>query len=140
MPSRSLISTAVLTVLIAAMFPAALTVAGQTKPYTPPRTPDGQPDLQGYWTNSMYTPLERPRGVTKEFYTPVGVHELSGMPPNRYIKPVESSEGVPQFGRMPALVPLPDSGLISAAEPRGESPSGGRKVSISFQIGEWPVC
>jgi hypothetical protein len=48
---------------------AALALA-QTKPYTPPRTPDGQPDLQGYWTNSTYTPLERPAGVTKEFYTP----------------------------------------------------------------------
>jgi hypothetical protein len=35
-----------------------------------PRTPDGQPDLQGFWTNSTYTPLERPDGVTKQFYTP----------------------------------------------------------------------
>jgi hypothetical protein len=35
-----------------------------------PRTPDGQPDLQGYWTNSSYVPMERPNGVTKEFYTP----------------------------------------------------------------------
>jgi hypothetical protein len=43
--------------------------AGQAKKYTPPRTPDGQPDLQGFWTNSTYTPLERPRNVTKEFYT-----------------------------------------------------------------------
>ena len=32
--------------------------------------PDGQPDLQGFWTNSTYVPLERPQGVTKEFYTP----------------------------------------------------------------------
>jgi len=43
--------------------------------YTPPRTPDGQPDLQGFWTNSTYTPLERPDGVTTEFYTPEGVAE-----------------------------------------------------------------
>ena len=43
--------------------------AGQAKKYTPPRTPDGQPDLQGFWTNSTYTALERPRNVTKEFYT-----------------------------------------------------------------------
>ena len=35
-----------------------------------PRTPDGQPDLQGFWSNSTYVPLERPNGVTKEFYTP----------------------------------------------------------------------
>src|SRR6184192_3292798 len=33
------------------------------------KTPDGQPDLQGFWTNSTYTPLQRPNGVTKEFYT-----------------------------------------------------------------------
>jgi hypothetical protein len=32
--------------------------------------PDGQPDLQGFWTNSTYTPLQRPNSVTKEFYTP----------------------------------------------------------------------
>ena len=25
-----------------------------------PRTPDGRPDLQGYWTNATFIPLERP--------------------------------------------------------------------------------
>jgi len=25
-----------------------------------PRTPDGKPDMQGYWTNQTFTPLERP--------------------------------------------------------------------------------
>jgi len=43
--------------------------AAQAKAWTVSRTPDGQPDLQGYWTNNTYTPLERPNGVTKEFYT-----------------------------------------------------------------------
>ena len=42
--------------------------AAKAKPWTA-KTPDGQPDLQGYWTNNSYTPLERPDGVTKEFYT-----------------------------------------------------------------------
>ena len=61
------------------------TLAGQAPPREParpgrgrraartwvqPRTPDGQPDLQGFWSNSTYVPLERPAGVTKEFYTP----------------------------------------------------------------------
>jgi hypothetical protein len=46
------------------------TRARPAKPYAPARTPDGQPDLQGFWTNSTYTPLERPDNVTKELYTP----------------------------------------------------------------------
>ena len=46
---------------------AAANTKAAAKPYTPPRTPDGQPDLQGFWTNSIYTPLERPKNVTKEF-------------------------------------------------------------------------
>jgi hypothetical protein len=43
--------------------------APAAKKWTAPRTPDGQPDLQGYWTNSTYVPLERPDKVTKAFYT-----------------------------------------------------------------------
>src|SRR5215471_275875 len=45
------------------------------KPWTVSKTPDGVPDLQGYWTNNSYTPLERPNGVTKEFYTPAELKE-----------------------------------------------------------------
>ena len=76
------LSVSVLAVPAAVVLLAAIPVAGQApsaaprtsgtaaKPYTAPRTPDGQPDLQGFWTNSTYTPLERPNNVTKEFYTP----------------------------------------------------------------------
>jgi hypothetical protein len=40
------------------------------EPWTSPRTPDGQPDLQGYWTNATFTPLERPAELaSKEFFT-----------------------------------------------------------------------
>ncbi len=35
-----------------------------------PRTPDGQPDIQGVWTNSTMTPLERPADLAhKPFYS-----------------------------------------------------------------------
>jgi len=51
--------------------PAATTAAkAPAKAYVAPKTPDGQPDLQGYWGNGTYTPLQRPDNVTKEFYTP----------------------------------------------------------------------
>ena len=78
MSHRSLVSIGVLIVLIAVGSPLAVPVAGQTSSaaagveetaYTAPRTPDGQPDLQGFWNNQTYTPLERPDNVTKEFYT-----------------------------------------------------------------------
>jgi len=35
------------------------------------RTSDGQPDLEGYWTNTTVTPLERPKELAdKAFFTP----------------------------------------------------------------------
>ena len=43
--------------------------AQEAESYTAPRTADGHPDLQGFWTNQTYTPLERPDGVDKAFYT-----------------------------------------------------------------------
>src|SRR5262245_39613987 len=48
---------------------SARKTAAAAKKWTPSKTPDGQPDLQGYWTNSTYTTLERPNTVTKEYYT-----------------------------------------------------------------------
>ncbi len=74
MNHRALVSAGIVTALAAVPAAgkgpsaAAGEAAGQT--YTAPRTPDDQPDLQGFWTNQTYTPLERPASVTKAFYTP----------------------------------------------------------------------
>jgi hypothetical protein len=89
MARRSLVSMGAFaavtaTLALAATVPAAgqtpstaKTNGGAAKAYTPPRTPDGQPDLSGYWTNSTLTPLERPKGVTKEFYTQQDLDEIA---------------------------------------------------------------
>ena len=81
MNHRVLVLASGLVVLIAVVWLATMPVAGQAptsaartnrssaKVYTAARTPDGQPDLQGIWTNATYTALERPKNVTKEFYT-----------------------------------------------------------------------
>src|SRR4051794_41168834 len=45
-------------------------LARQTPKWSVQRTPDGQPDLQGYWTNATFTPLERPAEFAgREFLT-----------------------------------------------------------------------
>jgi hypothetical protein len=57
--SYRLLSTS--TILFLAVSVLAMPLPGQTKKSSAPRTPDGQPDLQGIWTNSTLTPLERSR-------------------------------------------------------------------------------
>jgi len=44
------------------------TLTAQTT-YKVPRLPDGHPDFQGFWNNTTYTPLERPKGIDREFFT-----------------------------------------------------------------------
>jgi len=97
MTHRFLVSVGALTALIVVMLLATIPVGGQgpspsakadtkgpaAKAYTPPRTPDGQPDLQGFWTNSTYTPLERRNNVTKEFYTPEEMAEIERLAAER---------------------------------------------------------
>ena len=73
MRSRFLVLGAILSLPVAAQ---VQTVAAKTKgapaakSWTAARTPDGQPDIQGIWSNSTLTPLERPKDLAgKEFLT-----------------------------------------------------------------------
>jgi hypothetical protein len=51
--------------------PAGQRPAARTSNTTVPRLLDGKPDMQGYWTNQTFTPLERPAQFKdKEFFTP----------------------------------------------------------------------
>src|SRR5436190_23904208 len=79
-------SIRLLTIVFAVVLPMTAALAGQAPTSSPKasatakrwkaKTSDGQPDLQGYWTNSTYTPLQRPNGVTKEFYNPEEVVQI----------------------------------------------------------------
>ncbi len=54
-----------------AQTPGVATPAPAARRWTPPRLPNGQPDLQGMWSFSTATPLERPADLAdKEFLTP----------------------------------------------------------------------
>jgi len=82
MNHRCLVSVSRLTIPMAVVLLGTISVAGQA-PSAAARMKSagrrsstlrhvqwtGQPDLQGFWTNATYRPLERPNDVTKEFYT-----------------------------------------------------------------------
>lgn len=53
--------------------PTPVTGQAQTEPL---KTSWGDPDLQGIWSVEVQVPLERPAGVTKEFYTEAEVAEM----------------------------------------------------------------
>ena len=57
---RCLVAT--LSVLAVTMLVSA-PAAGQSRKWTPPRTPDGKPDIQGTFTFSTITPLQRPEAL-----------------------------------------------------------------------------
>ncbi len=92
MVHRSLASPGVLVASLAILSMSGVLVGGQGPPpptgvgvgeslarqsYTAPRNLYGQPDLEGFWTNQTYTPLERPDNVTKAFYTPEEVAAIT---------------------------------------------------------------
>ena len=74
-PRRGLLAVASATVV---MLAAAAGILGQSADPPPKRTPWGDPDLQGIWTSSTYTPLQRPDNFAgREFLTEDEFAELN---------------------------------------------------------------
>ena len=127
--------------------------AAQGNAYKTPRTADGQPDLQGFWTNSTYTPLERPANVTKEFYSP---QELEGVIKQAAAR--ESAQTTPgtiadvhydfsQFGLdrsqatvasslRTSLIVNPENGRLPPLSPEGQKRAAER-VEQAKRVGRW---
>jgi len=63
---RRFVAATALGMAIALLLVSTLTAQAN---YKVPRLPDGHPDFQGFWNNTTYTPLERPKGIDREFFT-----------------------------------------------------------------------
>ena len=74
---------------LAGQAPASSAKAPATAKKWTAKTLDGQPDLQGFWTSSTYTPLQRPNGVTKEFYGPEELVQIEKLAADREAEQTE---------------------------------------------------
>jgi len=125
--------------------------------YTPPRTADGQPDLQGFWGNTTYTPMQRPENVSKEFYSP---EESADIRRGRVAREVNQTEpgttqdvhyDRTQFGmdrsqgilvenlRTSMIVDPPD-GRVPALSPEGQKRVADRKAESQSKGDTWDAA
>jgi hypothetical protein len=151
-------------VIILVVCLAAALAAGQTA-RTAPRTPDGQPDLQGFWTNSTITPLERPKELTgKQFFTQAEALEYQkrmAQPSGEGAPGLQAGSSINDFwfergkvveglrtslivdppdGRIPAYTPEAQKRVAARAQERRLHPSDGPEDrSLAEQCIVWPV-
>jgi hypothetical protein len=110
--------------------------------WVPPRMPDGRPDLQGYWTNGTYTPLERPAEFAgKEYfseeeaaaYAKRRLDDLLDQPADNihYDDAIWQSEKQPKSvsGLRTSLIVEPKDGKIPPMTPEGQKRAAARAAA-----------
>jgi hypothetical protein len=125
---RCLVAT--LSVLAITMLVPA-SAAGQSRTWTPPRTPDGKPDIQGTFTFSTITPLQRPEALAgKDVLTPEEAAAFEASENKRLNRDLfDPEKGAPSAG----YAPRSQGGVLSYNEfwyERGSQVTEDRRTSL----------
>jgi hypothetical protein len=125
---RCLVAT--LSVLAITMLVPAST-AGQSRQWTPPRTPDGKPDIQGTFTFSTITPLQRPEALAgKDVLTAAEAAAFEAAENKRQNRDLfDPEKGAPSLG----YAPRAQGGVLSYNEfwyERGSQVTEDRRTSL----------
>ena len=128
MQIRCLVATlGVLAVTMLVLAPAA----GQSRKWTPPRTPDGKPDIQGTFTFSTITPLQRPEALAgKDVLTAAEAAAFEASENKRQNRDLfDPEKGAPSLG----YAPRSQGGVLSYNEfwyERGSQMTEDRRTSL----------
>ncbi len=106
-------------------------VAGQSPKWTPPRTPDGKPDIQGTFTFSTITPLQRPEALAgKDVLTAEEAAAFEASENKRQNRDLfDPEKGAPSLG----YAPRSQGGVLSYNEfwyERGNRMTEDRRTSL----------
>jgi len=105
--------------------------AGQSRKWTPPRTPDGKPDIQGTFTFSTITPLQRPEALAgKDVLTAAEAAAFEASENKRQNRDLfDPEKGAPSLG----YAPRSQGGVLSYNEfwyERGSQMTEDRRTSL----------
>jgi len=105
--------------------------AGQSRKWTPPRTPDGKPDIEGTFTFSTITPLQRPEALAgKDVLTAAEAAAFEASENKRQNRDLfDPEKGAPSLG----YAPRSEGGVLSYNEfwyERGSQMTEDRRTSL----------